>query len=298
MLRRPIPIEKMVQEFKKNHPNSHLLKIDKFSLLAKYGAAARVESSVFEICGRKWKINVEYDKDAEHVSIYLENQDPVNVKLKFQVYVVSQLKPEWYPKNNVIMEFDASPNPTLQGIKLMSLCGLKSKGFLIEDCCMFGATLPDQETERPGTAECYSLIEKPLNDKVTWMMTKFSSFDPEKAHLSNPFVVGNRKWRIEVHPRGYKRGKGESFSVYLVGEGFINNEPKAETFVKCKLRVLDQVNRNHVEKTASYWVDAEYDRDNGFDEFMPLSKLCEPYLVKDKLYVGVEFEVISVTKYV
>lgn len=296
MLRRPIPIEKMVQEFKKNHPNSHLLKIDNFSLLTKYGVA-RVESSDFDICGRKWKINVEYDKNAEHVSVFLENQDPVDVELKFQVYVVSQLKPEWYPKNNVIMEFDASPNPILQGIKLMSLCGLKSEGFLIEDCCMFGATLPDQETERPGTAECYSLIEKPLNGKVTWMMTKFSSFDPEQAHLSNPFVVGNRKWRIEVHPSGYEE-TDESFSVYLVGEGFINNEPKAETFVKFKLRVLDQVNRNHVEKTDSCLVREEYDADKGFDEFMPLSKLCEPYLVKDKLYVGVEFEVISVTKYV
>lgn len=55
--------------------------------------------------------------------------------------------------------------------------------------------------------------------------------------------------RIEVHPSGY-RETDESFSVYLVGEGFINNEPKAETLLKFKLRVLDQVNRNHVEKTG------------------------------------------------
>ncbi|XP_018456244.1 uncharacterized protein LOC108827361 isoform X2 [Raphanus sativus] len=290
MSRRPIPIDEMVQEFKKNHPNSHLLKIDNFSLLAKYGAD-RVRSSVFDICGRKWKIIVKYNNREKQVSVFLENQDPVDVELKFQVYVVSQLKAEWYPKNNVTGDFSASSKPIQKSItNLMSLYGLERKGFLIEDCCMFGATLPDQETERPGTAECYSLIEKPLNGKVTWMMTKLSSFDPEQAHLSNPFVVGNRKWRIEVHPSGY-RETDESFSVYLVGEGFINNEPKAETLLKFKLRVLDQVNRNHVEKT-------EYDRDDDFDKFMPLSKLCEPYLVKDKLYVGVEFEVISVTKYV
>lgn len=53
--------------------------------------------------------------------------------------------------------------------------------------------------------------------------------------------------RIEVHPRGYEEVKGESFSVYLVGERYINNAPKTKTFAKSKLRVLDQVNRNHVE---------------------------------------------------
>ncbi|KAJ0265214.1 Uncharacterized protein HA466_0015490 [Hirschfeldia incana] len=294
MLRRPIPIEKMVQEFKKNHPNSHLLKIDNFSLLTKY-EVDRIKSSVFDLCGRKWKIIVKYEVDKEHVFIFLENQEPVDVNLEFQVYVVSQLKAEWYPKNDVKRVFSATSNPRGRRItNSMSLDDLKSQGFLIEDCIMFGATLPGQGTKRPGTAECFSLIEKPLNNKVTWMMTKFSSFDPEKAHLSNAFVVGNRKWRIEVHPRGYKNEKGESFSVFLVGEGFINNELKTETFVRFKMRVLDQVNRNHIEETGWDWIGP----DNGFPNFMPLSKLDEPYLVKDKLYVGVEFEVISVTKYV
>lgn len=286
----------MVQEFKKNHTNSHLFKIDNFSLLTKH-EVERIESSVFDLCGRKWKIIVIYDEDEEHVSIFLENQDPVDVELEYQVYVVSQLKAVWYPKANVKWEFGASSKPIPKGItNLMSLDDLKSKGFLIEDCCMFGATLPDQQTERPGTAESFSLIEKPLNNKVTWMMTKFSSFDPEQAHQSNEFIVGNRKWRIEVHPRGYEEGKGESFSVYLMGKGCINNAPKTKTFAKYKLRVLDQVNRNHVEATSSCLFYEELDE--GFNDFMPLSKLCEPYLVKDKLYVGVEFEVISVAKYV
>ncbi|CAH8323754.1 unnamed protein product [Eruca vesicaria subsp. sativa] len=297
MLRRPIPIEKMVQEFKKNHPNSHLFKIDNFSLITKYKIEC-MESSAFDLCGRKWKIVLNIE-DEKNVSVFLENQDPVEDELEFQVYVVSQLKAEWYPKNTVKWDFNATSEPIEKGItNLMSLSGLKSKGFLIGDCCMFGATLPDQFPEIPGTAECFSLIEKPLNNKVTWMMTKFSSFDPEKAHLSNPFVVGNRTWRIEVHPTGCFEVDGEFFSVYLVGEGFIKNAPKTETYAKFKLRVLDQVNRNHVEKTDWKCFKEEFDDGNGFADFMPLSKLCEPYLVRDKLYVGVEFEVVSVTKYV
>ncbi|KAG2331095.1 hypothetical protein Bca52824_002275 [Brassica carinata] len=251
-------VTEMVEEFKKNHKNSHLFKIDNFSLLTK-------------------KIIVTYEEDEEYVSIFLENQDPLDVELEYQVYVVIK----W--------NFSAYPIPVAEGINLMSVDDLKCKGFLIEDCCMFGASLPGQGPQRPGTAECFSLIEKPLNNKVTWLMTKFFSFDPEKAHQSNAFVVGNRKWRIEVHPGGYAEVKGKSLSVYLLGEGFINNAPKTKTFVKYKLRILDQVKRKHVEQTAWDWVDEEYDDNYGFHDFMPLSKLGKPYLVKDKLYVVVDY---------
>lgn len=40
-----------------------------------------------------------------------------------------------------------------------------------------------------GTAECVSLTEKPLGNKITWRMTKFSSFEPEMIHLSNESFV-------------------------------------------------------------------------------------------------------------
>lgn len=35
----------------------------------------------------------------------------------------------------------------------------------------------------------------------------------------------------------------------------------------------------------------------GISDFIWLTKLVEPYLVKDKLYVGVDFEVVSVSSY-
>ena len=77
---------------------------------------------------------------------------------------------------------------------LMSHANLESKGFLIGDCCIFGVRFFGVEPAASGTAECFSVIEKPLNHKVTWMMTRFSSFAPEKVHNSHEFVVGNRKW--------------------------------------------------------------------------------------------------------
>lgn len=57
--------------------------------------------------------------------------------------------------------------------------------------------------------------------------------------------------RIQIYPRGFEEERDESLSVYLLPEGFINNgSPNTKTFAKFKLRVLDQVNRNHVEKTC------------------------------------------------
>lgn len=76
----------------------------------------------------------------------------------------------------------------------MSHANSEYLGQLVGDCCIFGVRLFGVETAASGTAECFSVIEKPLNHKVTWMMNRFSSFEPEKAHHSNEFVVGNRKW--------------------------------------------------------------------------------------------------------
>ncbi|ESQ37677.1 hypothetical protein EUTSA_v10028853mg [Eutrema salsugineum] len=289
---RPIPIEQMVSSFKSYNRTTHLFKIDNFSLFKKH-KIEMVESSVFDLGGHKWKLVVYPNGNKNgngHVSIFLENQASIDVKIDFEVFVICQRRPFWHTSGK--RSFGTSSIPQRVGtLSSISLADLEKKGYIIGDCCMFGAKLYGFEPGEPATAECFSLIEKPLNHKVTWMMTKFSSFDPEKFHQSNEFVVGNRKWRIEVHPRGFKWGKGKSFSVYILGRGFINNAPKTKTFAKFKLRVLDQVNRDHVERKGWGWLDTEL----GFADFMPLEKMVEPYLVKDKLYVGVEFEVISVT---
>ncbi|KAG7619169.1 MATH/TRAF domain [Arabidopsis suecica] len=296
---RPIPIEEMVRLFKIRHTTSHLFKIDNFSLLKKHGIE-KVESSVFDLAGHKWKLSVYPNghKNAKgtHVSMFLVNQVPVNDMPTYELLVVSQLERKWHTHGRD--EFDINPEPASEGfLRFISLADLERKGFLIGDCCMVGVKFHGIEPANPGTAECFSLIEKPLNHKVTWMMSKFSSFNPGKAHQSNEFVVGTRKWRLEVHPRGYMDEKDKSFSVYLSAEGFVNNAPMTKTYAKFKLRVLDQVSWNHVEESGLSWFDAEPSDQSGFADFMPLGKLNEPYLVKDKLYVGVEFEVVSTTYY-
>ncbi|KAL0712267.1 hypothetical protein Bca4012_019245 [Brassica carinata] len=291
---RPIPIEKIVEALKERYTTSHFIKIDNFSLIKK--EIRRVESSVFYLGGYKWKLlvypNGYQGCGDDHVSIAIVKEDTVNIRLQVELCIVSQLERVWQSKGAMALP----PELSWKGDSdLIMHADLERKGFLIGDCCIFGVRFSGVEHAPSGTAECFSVIEKPLNHKITWMMARFSSFEPEKAHHSNEFVVGNRKWRIQVHPRGCKEGKDKSLSVYLVGNGFLNNALKTNVFAKFKLRVLDQVNRNHVEKPYSGWLGDEPDVSHGFPEFMPLKTLDEPYLVNDKFYVGVEFELISVT---
>ncbi|WZZ41640.1 hypothetical protein YC2023_037899 [Brassica napus] len=290
---RPISLDEIMAALKEKHKTSHFLKIDTFSLVKKH--ISRVESSVFYLGGYKWKLMVYPNGYSgtvnSNVAVSVEKQASVNVNLEVELFVVNQLAKIWHSGGKI----GFPPEWTWRGDSdLMSHANLESKGFLIGDCCIFGVRFFGVEPAASGTAECFSVIEKPLNHKVTWMMTRFSSFAPEKVHNSHEFVVGNRKWRIQVHPRGFKEGKDKSFSVYLVGGGFINNVPQiANTYALFKLRVLDQVNRDHIEKPMLGWLGENPGVIQGFPEYMPLSNLGEPYLVNDKLYVGVEFEFIS-----
>ncbi|CAH2069298.1 unnamed protein product [Thlaspi arvense] len=291
---RPVTIEEMLEALKEKYKTSHFFKIENFSLIRKQ--ISRVESSAFISMvtnGRKLLVYSNgYGGGKNHVAIVVEKQASINVNLQIELFVINQLQPTWHSKGTMALPSDLKWKGDSD---LITHADLETKGYHIGDCCIFGVRFIGIQPAESGTAECFDLIEKPLNHKVTWMMTKFSSLEPENVHSSNEFVVGNRKWRIQVHPRGFKEGKDKSFSVYLSGEGFINNVPRSNTFAIFKLRVLDQVNRDHLEKTYSGWLGEEPDVNHGFADFMPLKSLDKPYLVNDKFYVGVEFEVISVT---
>ncbi|CAH8391748.1 unnamed protein product [Eruca vesicaria subsp. sativa] len=295
---RPISLDEMMAALKEKNKTCHFWKIENFSLVKKH--IKLVESSVFYFGGYRWKLMVlpsGYEGSLSgNVALVLQRQAPsIGVYHTLELFVVNQLSQIWHSSGNIVLpaEQDWTWDPNL-----MSHVNSEYLGLLVGDCCIFGVRFYGFQPAASGTAECFSVIEKPLNHKVTWMMNRFSSFEPEKAHHSNEFIVGNRKWRIQVHPRGFNEGKDKSLSVYLVGGGLINNVPEvANTYAMFKLRVLDQVNRNHFEKAFLGWLGENPVVIQGFPEFMPLSKLGEPYLVNDKLYVGVEFEFISVTNY-
>nr|AAO37218.1 hypothetical protein [Arabidopsis thaliana]AAX55137.1 hypothetical protein At2g32870 [Arabidopsis thaliana] len=155
-----------------------------------------------------------------------------------------------------------------------------------------------------GTAERFKLIEfSPKNSRFTWKITQFSSFDGEE-HSSYEFTVGPRRWKLVMYPKGNGDGKGNSLSLYLFASDYVTNGPKGGTLAIYKLRVLDQLNRNHCETECRYWF--PYNPVNQMDslwgrpKFLPLEELHKSsrgFLVNDQIYIGVEISIVSTTEY-
>ncbi|XP_019056504.1 PREDICTED: uncharacterized protein LOC104801399 isoform X2 [Tarenaya hassleriana] len=292
---RPLPIGEIVRQFKGNHPGSHLFKIDNFSLLGKYEIKA-CESSVFELGDHKWKL-ILYPNKYGHVSIHFEKQDSEVVAWKYPIalFAASQFEKKWAtgsPKCNL-------SRTTWKDVRVISHATLhdEEQGFLVDDIALFGVKIMGLADAKVGTAECFSIVENPPRNKITWKMINYTMFSFEDDHFSNEFVIGSRIWRIRIYPRGNNKGKGKSLSVYLSGDRFTSDALEAKTYVGFKLRLFDQIRRKHFQRSLGpEWYSAEPGEDRGFEEFAPLADIDDKskgYLVDDQIFVGVQIDFVS-----
>ncbi|VVB04647.1 unnamed protein product [Arabis nemorensis] len=96
---------------------------------------------------------------------------------------------------------------------------------------------------------------------------------------------------LKVYPNGDGVGVGNSLSLYLLSE---SNE---KDYVRAKLRVLNQVPSNNVEKQVEGWPNAA-ENGWGFEKFIPLADLKDAskgFVVEDLLEVEVEIIAFSKT---
>ncbi|CAH2059710.1 unnamed protein product [Thlaspi arvense] len=139
-----------------------------------------------------------------------------------------------------------------------------------------------------GTAERIKLMDVPgSNSRFTWKITKFSTFNDEH-HSSFEFTFGPRRWYLTMYPKGSLGAEGKYLSLFLQAA---DNVPEEATPVAYKLRVLDQLNRNHYEEIASSRLSLD-DGGWGLRKFLPLEELHKAsngFLVNDEIYLGVEF---------
>lgn len=63
-------------------------------------------------------------------------------------------------------------------------------------------------------------------------------------YLTHMFPISTRK--LEMYPKGDKGGEGH-LSFYLTATDYVTNLPKGPTLAVYKLRLLDQLKRNHKE---------------------------------------------------
>nr|POF03380.1 isoform 2 of ubiquitin carboxyl-terminal hydrolase 12 [Quercus suber] len=141
-----------------------------------------------------------------------------------------------------------------------------------------------------GKLECVSMTKQPANSTLTWKIENFSALYEES--YSQEFTVADSQWKILVYPKGDSNEK-EAISVYLCSCDCLLSDLKY--FAEFKLRIRDQINKNHVEKTAKHWFSKSM-KDWGFSQFLLLENLNDAskgFLVNDTLIVEAEIMAVS-----
>ncbi|KAK7844155.1 ubiquitin carboxyl-terminal hydrolase 12 [Quercus suber] len=131
-----------------------------------------------------------------------------------------------------------------------------SHGYLVNDCCLFG-------------------VEVFVHKHTLFLI---------------PFAESRK---ILVYPKGNSNGKAKAISVYLCSCNCLLSDLKY--FAEFKLRIRDQINKNHVENAAKHWFSKSL-KDWGFLQFLLLENLnnaSKGFLVNDTLIVDAEIMAVS-----
>ncbi|XP_057970956.1 uncharacterized protein LOC131159801 [Malania oleifera] len=289
-------------------PAHYIFKIEAFSLLVsteveKYGTGS------FDAGGWKWRLslypNGNKRRDGNgYLSLYLVLEEPgslppsweINVDFKFFLY--DQIRDKY-----LTIQDSGARAKRFHGLKtewgfdkLISLSTFEdeSKGFLIGDCCVFGAEV--FVVKNNGRGECLSMVKiEPPNGLYTWKITGFSTKD---WFFSDAFTVGGRKWKLLIYPKGDSKGTPMSISFYILLDASETLPSKRKLYAKYKLRIKNQFNNNHHEFTESHWFSAP-GRGRGVSAFIPqstINDISKGFLINDTLIAEGEIMVMSAVK--
>ncbi|KDP40935.1 hypothetical protein JCGZ_24934 [Jatropha curcas] len=169
-----------------------------------------------------------------------------------------------------------------------------SNGYLVNDCCAFGAEVHVIKYE--GKGEKFSIIREPANGTYTWKIQKFSTF-PEGQQFSQEFTVAQHNdFRIlELYPKGDSRAKGKFLSLFLHLLTVDNALPRQRVYSEYTLIVKDQVLETHYERIGSAWF-ISGSSGWGFLQFIPLKDIYDVskrYLVNDTLIVDAKISLLT-----
>ncbi|XP_065635173.1 MATH domain and coiled-coil domain-containing protein At3g58370 isoform X1 [Quercus suber] len=285
-------------------PTHYMLKIESYSILSE--TVEKYESGVFEAGGHKWRLSL-YPKGNKkmngtgHISLYLAIVETENLPFGWEIYVNFKLFVFDQIRDKYLTIHDADDNSSIKRFhdmktewgftKFLPLDTFNdvSHGYLVNDCCLFGVEVFVHK--HSGKLECVSMTKKPDNCTLTWKIENFSALDEES--YSQEFTVADSQWKILVYPKGNSIGKAKAISVYLCSCNCLLLDLKY--FAKFKLRIRDQINKNHVENTAKHWFSKSL-KAGGFSQFLLLENLNDAskgFLVNDTLIVEAEIMAVS-----
>ncbi|XP_065872754.1 protein RESTRICTED TEV MOVEMENT 3-like isoform X2 [Euphorbia lathyris] len=283
-------------------PAHYLFKIDNFSSLLST-EIDKYESSDFEVSGYKWKLRLfpkGVNEDNKHISLYLvlskSKSIPFHkeVNVYFKLFVYNQIQDKYLTVQDAkgrMSRFRGTKTEFgFDQLLALSVFNDASNGYLVDDCCIFGAEIFVVEPIIKG--ELASVVKDLSNNTYTWNVEKFSELEQEK--VAEVFVIGGYKWSLFLYPNGDLEDKDKSLSLFLSLEEDLN--PGHTLFVQFVLRVKDQLHGEHHEKTDSNFFCASNNWSWGFQDLISLSKLNDAskgYLINGVMILEVQISLIT-----
>ncbi|XP_068331848.1 MATH domain and coiled-coil domain-containing protein At3g58340-like [Pyrus communis] len=166
-----------------------------------------------------------------------------------------------------------------------------SNGYVIDDNCVIGAEVFVCKERRAGKGESISKIKDAVKCKHVWKVENFSKLGTECCK-SEPFTAGERKWKINLYPKGNNPGKGTHISLYLELD-----DPKkragSKVFAVFSLSIVDQMHARQESIIGHNWF-CTSNLTWGWPKFISLDTLNQAgngFLVKDTCIVEAEVTV-------
>ncbi|WCJ17916.1 TRAF-like family protein [Euphorbia peplus] len=272
------PRTEVHRELRDLPPTHYLFKIQNFSLLSD-AKIHKYESCDFEVSGYKWKLCV-YPK---------KNEESKGGRAYRSIFVFGCSRCQGEDK-------PFSWDESFEQVVPLDVFNDASNGYLIDDCCIFGAEV--FVLERISKGECVSILKKLDISTFTWSIKNYRNLKEEFCK-SPAFVIGGFKWTLLLYPNGNKNQKGKSLSMYLCLEDPKALNPGERLNVRFFLRVKDMITgreKDH-ERLGNKQYSSPSSCNHGFRGFMPLSYLKESsqgYVNSDNVMV-VELQIVMLT---
>ncbi|CAH8263068.1 unnamed protein product [Arabidopsis lyrata] len=273
-------------------PTSYCIKFQSLATLLKLVKDGKYESRPFTIGGYNWTFLIypngnKKDGANGYVSLYarIDNStlisDPKDVYAEVKFFVYNRV----YDKYYTYQETEArrfhlfKPEYGVPLFQPTSVFSTPTTGYIFDgEQCVFGIDIFVAQTFKEW--EVFSFEEN--------IKTPFTHGNSPNSQLSIVTLTHPPHFLPEeVYPNGDGYGKGNSLSLYLLSD---SNE---NAYVRAKLRVLDQIRSNHVEKLVEGWPNATTNNNGwGYEKFVSLADLKDAskgLVVDDAIKVEVEF---------
>ncbi|XP_065871254.1 uncharacterized protein [Euphorbia lathyris] len=302
----------VTREFRDLRPVHYLFKIENFSLLSNV-KVDKYESPDFELGGYNWRLCVYPEgkkkvNENKHISLYLvvskSNSFTLHkeVNVYFKLFVYNQILDKYLTvqdaKGRVSRFSGTKTERGFDQVLPLNVFNDASNGYLIDDCCIFGAEVFVLAPINKGV--CVSLVKELVNNSTyTWnvQIQNSAGVVKQESCISEVFVIGGYKWTLLLYPNGNSSQKGKSLSLFLqMHEALTHGHKLSVEFV---VRVKDQLHGKHHEKTTTNQFYGSIG-DWGFSDLIPLSKLNDKlndgYLIKGGIILEVQFSLMILTK--